>query len=262
MMQVVMAAARIGASKIMTYSQLAAGAFFFLTLAKAGALVSTGFESPGYSVGTLSGQQGWTNNGTGTVESTFAFAGSQAVEYTDNTTGQFNLDELSIPGTSSGILTVSDEFYITSGGAIDQEFWYPLDVLGSSINTDVRFEVTGPFLVFLNSGSPFESETTSVTDDSWILLTAVLNFGTGMASGYVNGTLLGTVSMNGLTSAQDFAMGYSSTGSTGDQMFVDNLSINSTPEPPTWTLAVLGSCFLALGLAGALVKRSDDGDAV
>src|ERR1035437_8532018 len=63
--------------------------------------VSTGFEAPDYTVGSLAGQQGWATSGTAVVENTQVYAGAQAAEVTSG-----SLAWLDVGATTDTIIRV------------------------------------------------------------------------------------------------------------------------------------------------------------
>lgn len=76
---------------------------------------STGFEPPTYSLGPLSGQDGWVGSNVSAVENSTVFAGTQAVAYNSTgITGQ-DLESHTVTYNAGGIVDLGVEFMEGAG---------------------------------------------------------------------------------------------------------------------------------------------------
>jgi hypothetical protein len=241
---------------------------FLLTPAlNAGTLFSTGFEPPTYTLGALSGQDGWTNSATPVVENTVVFAGSQAVAY-DSTgvTGQ----NLAVHPVTYNSATDPDQIVV-----FDAEFME--SPTGNNPTWDVFGVVGGAGFIAqltVQSGKaqfgPDGHGTVGavpVTAGVWDDYQLVLNFATGTASAYVDSTFIGSgaftspsttltsfnLGVNSLLGATDTATGY-----------YDNISVTATPEPGSVGFVLAGLALLGvaslwgrLATCSGLVTRSE-----
>ena len=209
----------------------------------------TGFESPTYTTGALSGQGGWSGS-VGVVENTFAFAGSQAVIFSGATSGQ-PLDRHSLSYNSltdpNFVVDVSVEAYITGHSG---EVW---EALAVDANTGFAGQIritTGGDAVFGLASSSIGS--VPVALNTWNQFSMLFNFHNDTESAYVNGTLIGTAPFvaPGATALTQMQIGYNDAlSASSDKAYFDNVQVDaSVPEPSSWLL--LGSIVGALGIRG------------
>ena len=219
----------------------------------------TGFESPTYHTGNLSGHNGWINNGNfGVVENTFAYSGSQAVLYdTSARAGQY-LNQYGFSYNSKNnpnqLVTVSVEAYFTGDSNEGWEALGPDSSKGFMGQIQVQDGIATFGLADSNIGA------VPVTFDAWNQYSMVFDFANDTEAAYINGILIGSSSFvtPGATNLTDAQIGYNfKDGKASDQGYFDDLSITATavpapvPEPADFSLV---ACGLLAGL-GAFRRR-------
>jgi hypothetical protein len=227
-------------------------AFLLTPALNAETLFSTGFEPPSYTLGTLNGQNGWTNSSTPVVENTVAFAGSQAVAF-DSTgvTGQnLALHPLTYnSATDPNQIVVFDAEFMQSPTG-NNPTW---DVFGVDGGAGFVAQLTvqngkaqlGPDGQGIIGGVP-------VTAGVWDDYQLVLNFATGTASAYVDSTFIGSGAFdNPTTTLTAFNFGVNSLLNGADTAtgYYDDISVTATPEPGSVGFVVAGLALLAFSRA-------------
>jgi hypothetical protein len=212
----------------------------------AGIIFQTGFEStdtPAYSTGQLSGQNGWTGLTAGVVENSTAFSGSQAVSFDSTGTVGQNLMHQAITYDS-----LSDP---------DQIVVFDIHFMASATGTTSNWTVVGASgtgglfiggIVVSTSGLASDGfgNTVAVTRGTWNDFQLILDFTSQTASGFVNSQALGTGSFfNASTKLVSYGFGVNSSPGT-DTGFFDQTSINSVPEPGYTGLLAVGIGFIVL----------------
>ena len=222
-------------------------AVFLAGTAQADTFYQTGFEQPDFSAGAVDGQSGW--NWDGVIQSEVVHEGSQALEIDAQT----------------------DQNYLVAG------LWFDLATAGRVIDFKFSFLETGSggsqFALGLWGDSGFVAQletsagessvgnTNSSTPrqlfalDSWHDADLRLNFITGTMSGWVDGTSLGTLSINNVVRPTSLnLLELNSFGAGADvpqKIYFDDVSISvSAPEPASWAMMLSG-----FGLMGGAMRR-------
>ncbi len=220
-------------------------------------IYSTGFEGPTYSLGTLSGQDGWGGGLLPAVQNTVFNSGAQAVGASGSqqsyTTRGVSYNSIGNPDQT---VDVQVDFYLDPN-ASGQIF----TIVGYSATTGFM----GQIVVF-SSGVMQIGNVGGFTGNQnlskgvWHTVRSSLNFGTQTASGYLDGVFFGSIALDPSATPTDLVsvglgINNASQGQTGGAYW-DNLSVTSTgasagavPEPGTLTL-------LGLGIAAILVGKS------
>jgi hypothetical protein len=226
-------------------------------------IYQTGFEAPTIHTGSLSGQNGWENDGSaGVVENNFAFSGSQAVEFDSSSRaapGNGYDVSYSSKNNPNQLVTVSVEAYFTGD---NDENWLGLGVFSSTGFMGQIFvsELDGidPVASFGLADSNIGA--VPITLDTWNQYSIVFDFANDTEAAYVDGTLIGSSSFvtPGSTNLDDVQIGYNDKfGKASDEGFFDDLSITDSavpapvPEPADFSLV---ACGLLAGL-GAFRRR-------
>jgi hypothetical protein len=214
--------------------------------AQAGPVYQTGFEQPDFTTGAINGQSGW--NWDGVIQSDVVHDGSQALEIDAQT----------------------DQHYLVAG------LWFDLGTAGSIIDFKFSFLETGSggsqfalglwgdtgFVAQLatSAGQSSIGNTNNSTPrqlfalDRWHDAELRLNFIAGTMSGWVDGTSLGTLSINNPVPPSSLnLLELNSFGAGADvpqKIYFDDLSISvSAPEPASWAMMLGG-----FGLMGAAMR--------
>jgi hypothetical protein len=220
-------------------------------------LFETSYEAPEYNLGALSGQNGWIDYefasfGNQVVNSGPARSGSQSLRLGKLAgQGPYGTTQRSGPfSTSLPQVIVEHSIYLegTTGwnlGPGDYTQGSPIAVYGPG---DVFIS---QFSVFQGLNVQFASVDVPITTDTWLDLKLVLDFPTQTASGYLNGTFIGTEAF--ANPASEIAllevyglMGFTTPGPS-PSFYFDDLRVTAVPEP--------GSAFLLAGTVFALGFR-------
>jgi hypothetical protein len=223
----------------------------------AGALYSTGFESPTFTTGEIAGQNGWAVFGPSAaaqVESGVAESGSQAVEV--------------LPSLASG---QTGPYYSLSTSATEIEMSAYIYLASSSNQSIWQFAATGPGLNGFIGGVDIQStgaidligpgtDVGPFTYNAWQLLDFVFNFTTQTYDFSLNGTLISSNvpfcgSNSGCTGANipsfgDLFFDTFPATSANDIGYMDNVAISSVSAPEPGSLILLG-----VGLAAVIARR-------
>jgi hypothetical protein len=221
----------------------------FAPTSQATIIYQTGFESP-FVLGSLSGQQGWSNSGTQfQIQNTRVQSGTQALELVNAPGGSnpFRAISYNSADNPETLVVAEWDFWVDSGTT--QTMGVNL-FRGDGLELITAMDLRGgrvALIVFSASGVPVTR--TSFASDTWNRYRVEIDFSSTAVTAYLNNTLIGSgfIPFSSLGFLQFGATG----GSSG--VFFDNLSITSTtpnvvPEPGTWAM-------LAAGLAGLTLLR-------
>ncbi len=218
--------------------------------AYAGVLYATSYEAPDYSVGALSGQEGWLNSFDidPVVTSGLARTGSQSLEVRQAAgENPFGLTFRAEPySTSAPMVSVGHSIYLdgTDGWTSPSTFLSPMALIGEN-------GFVSQLAVRDGNRVEFGGEVADIETDRWIDLKLVLDFQTQTSNAFVDGTFIGSEafanSATELVQVEIFHIFDNTTFNSpgpSSSFFVDDLSIKSVPEP----LTILGvGTAIALG---------------
>lgn len=225
------------------------------TWASAEVLYSTSYEAPDYSVGAVSGQDGWDNSFgfDPVVTSGFGRTGSQSLEVRQPAgKDPFGLTFRTGPySTAAPMVSVEHSIYLDGpdGWASPSTFLSPMALIGEN-------GFVSQLAVRDGNRIEFGGEVVGIETSSWIGLNMVLNFQTQTSSAFVNGTFLGSEDFANpaaeLTQVEIFTIfdntNFNAPGPSSS-FFLDDLSITAVPEPSSvGILAFAAVGFIALRL--------------
>lgn len=210
----------------------------------------TGFESPTFNTGQLSGQDGWISNNLGTnlpvVQSSLSLSGSQAGYTPRGTDTGSTLETWKGITGSSGLVEVDIQLRVddmaSSGGFFDAFYIYQTS-FSSERATIMYFRDNGNITVF-DGGS--EQTVGTWTRDTWHDVEFLFDTdnqlfdlsidGSPVASNY--DFLDSSVTNIAGVAVQEYG------GLTGGGIYYDDLSVNIIPEPTTMSLIALAGLVL------------------
>lgn len=221
---------------------------------QASTIYSTGFESPDFHTGVLSGQDGWSQSGgfgTGDtkpfVQNTDVCTGLQAITLTSgNSTAT---EARRVGDVLTGIVTMSFDIKIFEGTTAGLSA--NLNVTASESSTSIWYPI---IITFSTNGNILAQNGNSVTDSgvawsssSWQNITMVADTETRTYDLIIDGTtVLSDLGFRGSTvstiSMIDFYMPMA--GERNEGMYVDNVSL--IPEPATIGLLGIGGLMTLL----------------
>lgn len=220
---------------------------------------SGGFEGPGYVVGPLPGQQGWTTFGTGVgaVQNTVVQSGSQAVSLTGNSpSGYWNWPSINYTPGSGEIVRTTAGLLRGSSATTTKNFGYFFDAYGST-------DEIGRIGIANNAGTLVAVATTVIggtpnnyifatglSYDTWYNLQMDIKVSSQTFDFYINGTLLGA-NLPFLTAQSDVTdIDLQLQGTTGatDVGYFDNYKVATltVPEPTAFAFVGMGAVALFL----------------
>jgi len=222
---------------------------------------SQGFEAPAYGLGSLTGQNGWTSQGTAvaTVQNSVVASGSQAVSLSGTAT-TWHWPSVGYTPASGELIRVNADIRRGSSAATAKNFGYFIDVYDNTAGSRI-----GRVGIANNAGSLVGIATTKDAGgiagnyilqsgmqwDTWYNFKMELDFTGQVFDLLIDGTVVGA-DLPFLITATDFGdadlmLSYT-TGAT-DGGYFDNYSVITViPEPSS------GALFL-LGLAGFALRR-------
>jgi hypothetical protein len=211
------------------------------SVAQAVTVYSTGFENPPYTTGTLTGQDGWVPIGfvAADVQTTVVASGNQAAQFGPEAVYSRSVASL----TANQIVTF--EFDTRYAGTGEQ--------IGITLYGDAGYifnaQISNGGFAFTNSALNQSIFASGATAGTWHNMKAVLDFPAATITGYVNGNLVGTLSMpNAATTTTLASFVVANDFQNGVQAYFDNLVISTVPEPTS--LGLLG-----LATVGLMARR-------
>jgi len=226
-------------------------------------LYSTGFESPTFTTGSISGQNGWSVYGPGisSVENSFADSGSQA---------------LFVDG---GAASQSGPYYAISSSGPLLDVSAEIAIFSSSTETEWQFAATGPGLVGYLGGIDIQTngtidaitatptaigtftKATAFNSSAWQDINLLFNMATQTYSVSLNGTLLasnipfcgGNAVCSGANIPTFGDVFFDSFGNGNDSAYMDNFSITSVAPEPSMIFPMAA---VLAGIGAALRRRS------
>lgn len=243
----------------LTAAVMAAASSFGATL-----FDSNGFEAPTYNLGSLSGQQGWQKDGTGTatVQGAVVQSGSQAVALTGAQT-TWHWPDLGFTPAAGDVVRVTSGIYRASSVASTKSFGYFLDAYNFSVSRIARAGLgigsdDSPAL-WATLGSNNTTLETGLLWDTWYTVTMDLKSATQTYDVYLDGVLKGSNLTLGapFTSLGDVDLMHSYQTGAADVGYFDNYKIEVNPgpipEPAAGSVLLLG--LAALFGRGFIARR-------
>ncbi len=221
-------------------------------------LFETSYEAPEYTLGALSGQNGWIdyefgNFGNQVVNSGPARSGSQSLRLGKLAgQGAYGTTQRSGPfSTSLPQVIVEHSIYLegTNGwnlGPGDYTQGSPFSLYGPS---DVFIS---QIVVFQGLNVQFAGVDVPIATDTWLDLKLVLDFPTQTATGYLNGNLIGTEPFANPASQLALLevyglMGFTTPGPS-PSFYFDDLRVTAVPEPGSAGLILAGAGLIAMAV--------------
>ena len=220
---------------------------------------SQGFEAPAYSLGSLTGQNGWTSQGTAaaTVQNAVVASGSQAVSLAGTAT-TWHWPSVGYTPAPGEIIRVNTDIRRESSVASAKNFGYFVDVYDNTAGLRI-----GRVGIANNAGSLVGIATTKNAGgttgnyifqsgmqwDTWYNFKMDLDFSSQTFDLLIDGTMVGA-DLPFLVAATDFGdadLMLSYTSGATDVGYFDNYSVLTViPEPSCAALLLLGVAGLAL----------------
>ena len=214
-------------------------------------LYSSGFESPTYVPGTLAGQDGWSafRGGCGSVETSTVFFGTQADGCNAAGASGQQLDVHAIPSSGQTSLErVTGNFY--ANGCDPNVPW---DVFGALGNAGF----VGQLVEYDCKATIGGSTSAPITPNAWNNYDMTINFATDTETAYVDGALIGTISLgSSSTELTDIFTGINTTfGTPAGQSYIDDLTVESVGVPEPSSLLLLVSSLAGLPVIRRRIER-------
>ncbi len=209
-------------------------------------LFSTSYESPTYSAGPLSGQDGWVNSFDidPTVTSVLPRTGSQGLEVRKTPSDNpFGLTFRAGPyATSLPKVSVEHSIRLPRATGWESSFLSPMALIGENGfigQVAVRNGLTAELFTKGVGGS------TPIQTDVWLDLKLILDFETQTQEGFVNGVSIGTVAFDNPATRLVQVEIFHIIPTDDNPFYVDDLRITAIPEPTT-ALSLLAGASLML----------------
>jgi hypothetical protein len=236
--------------------------------AAADVLYVTGFEPPTFTPGLLDGQDGWFAGlglNAAAISTQLPFTGLQSVridgslaEPIDGIFGAAYGRGLSYDPIASGtpLIRLAAEVNLTGAITPTTSFGVGLSslmdgVAVANIQLGVR-EVGGNFVSYLSNADAVSASLLGYQPGQWVNVSAVFDFDNRTVEGFVNGQIIGTVPFtSGVDNTLPAAFMFMSCPAqplTGTLGYIDDLVIETVPEPSILTLTGIGLLAL-LGFA-------------
>jgi hypothetical protein len=213
---------------------------------------SQGFEAPAYTLGNLTGQNGWAFQGTGpaTVQSAVVKSGAQAVSLSGAAT-TWHWPSVGYTPAAGEIIRVNSDIRRGSSVETAKNFGYFLDVYDNTAGSRI-----GRVGIANSSGSLVGIATTKNASgtvgsyiyqsgmqwDTWYGFQMDLNFGSQTFNLSIDGTVVGS-DLPFLIAATDFGdadLQLSYTAGATDVGYFDNYKVEAIPEPAAISIMLLG----------------------
>jgi hypothetical protein len=193
-------------------------------------LYETGFESPTFATGPITGQDGWSAGGT--IQTSVVSSGNQALRVAN---------EVSITPVASYAINVDTvlrfefDFQRASGLAAQAGIAVIGDTgfIGQFATAFDPGTVSG--LGNTNSNTPLQP----FVNDVFHRIVYELNFASGMMEGFIDGVSSGSLAINNPVSPTEVTLVRFYSG-TSSEIFVDNLRISAVPAPAPFALLGMG----------------------
>lgn len=214
---------------------------------------SSGFESPGYAVGTLAGQNGWTSLGTGVgaVQSSIVQSGNQAVSLSGNSpNGFWAWPSFGYTPASGEIVSATAGLMRGSSASATKNFGYFFDAYGST-------DEIGRIGIAENAGSLVAVATTisggnpgnyiiasGLSYNTWYDIRMDIKVSSQTFDFYLNGTLIGgnLPFLTAQADVNDVDLQLQGRNGATDVGYFDNYKVVAVtvPEPGVVSIAALG----------------------
>jgi hypothetical protein len=232
----------------LTIFLLASLVLTFASASQAAAVYESNFENPLYTLGPLAGQDGWFGSAVPGVETSLAFAGSQAVSWANSAPSATFSHSLTYDSTLDPLKTVvfDVEFQSTTSGTPSN--WGVMAVVGNGgYIGQVFLSPTGRARMNVTSGNIGD---VAVTAGTWNDFQLVLDFGSQTVSALVNGQFIASAGFSNPSTKLVAIVAGNGTAPGSDTGYWDQLSVASVAE---FSVPEPGSAGLILSIALALI---------
>jgi len=215
---------------------------------------SGGFESPGYSLGTLAGQNGWTSFGTGVgaVQNSVVQSGSQAVSLSGNSpSGFWEWPSFGYTPAPGEIVRATSGLRRGSSATATKNFGFFFDAYGSTdeIGRIGIAENAGTLVAVattISGGVPGNYIVASgLSYNTWYNIQMDIKVSSQTFDFYLNGTLIGNnlPFLTAQTDVTDVDLQLQGRAGATDVGYFDNYKVVAVlvPEPGVISLAALGA---------------------